>query len=67
MSAVLPWNEPGLTSLERERIKAAFAVKMNYRADHYQREIERLDPLIQAEGNLAMSRHMGREGSGADR
>lgn len=46
---IAPWNQRGLTNLERDRIRAAWAVKMNYRADHYRREVERLDALIQIE------------------
>lgn len=62
-----PWNEPDLTSLERDRIRAAWAVKMNYRADHYRREVERLDVLIQVEGNRWRSRHTDQQGSGVER
>lgn len=64
---IAPWNQRGLTNLERDRIRAAWAVKVNYRADHYRREVERLDALIQAEGNHERSRHTDQQGSEVER
>jgi len=64
---IAPWNQRGLTNLERDRIRAAWAVKMNYRVDHYRREVERLDALIQAEGNRERSRHTDQQGSEVER
>ena len=46
MSSIFPWLAHGISDLERERRKAAWAVEKGYRVEHYRAEERRLAGLI---------------------